>query len=31
VVPAFGCAVTFSLLLRPEVRAWFARHDAMHP
>ena len=31
VVPAFGCAVTFSLLLRPEVRAWFARHDPMHP
>ena len=25
VLPAFGCAVTFSLLLRPEVRAWFAR------
>jgi hypothetical protein len=24
VLPAFGCAVTFSLLLRPEVRAWFA-------
>ena len=32
VLPAFGCAVTFSLLLRPEVRAWFARrHDPMHP
>jgi hypothetical protein len=31
VVPAFGCAVAFSLLLRPEVRAWFSRHDAMHP
>jgi hypothetical protein len=36
VVPAFGCAVAFSLLLRPEVRAWFAAtpssaHDAMHP
>jgi hypothetical protein len=31
VVPAFGCAVTFSLLLRPEVRAWFARHDPMNP
>jgi hypothetical protein len=24
VLPAFGCAVTFSLLLRPDVRAWFA-------
>ena len=31
VLPAFGCAVTFSLLLRPEVRAWFAAHDPMHP
>ena len=31
VVPAFGCAVAFALLLRPEVRAWFSRHDAMHP
>jgi hypothetical protein len=31
VLPAFGCAVTFSLLLRPEVRAWFAPHDPMHP
>ena len=36
VVPAFGCAVTFSLLLRPEVRAWFATtrsrgHDPMQP
>jgi hypothetical protein len=36
VVPAFGCAVAFSLLLRPEVRAWFAHarsfgHDPMHP
>jgi hypothetical protein len=36
VVPAFGCAVAFSLLLRPEVRAWFAAtpssgHDAMQP
>ncbi|HET8961510.1 hypothetical protein [Nocardioides sp.] len=31
VLPAFGCAVTFSLLLRPEVRAWFAGHDPMHP
>jgi hypothetical protein len=30
VLPAFGCAVTFSLLLRPEVRAWFATHDPMH-
>lgn len=34
VLPAFGCAVTFALLLRPEVRAWFAgtrspRHDPM--
>jgi hypothetical protein len=25
VLPAFACAVTFSLLLRPDVRAWFAR------
>ena len=36
VLPAFGCAVAFSLLLRPEVRAWFAQtspsgHDPMHP
>ena len=31
VVPAFGCAVAFALLLRPEVRTWFSRHDAMHP
>ena len=31
VLPAFGCAVTFSLLLRPEVRAWFAGHDPMQP
>jgi hypothetical protein len=36
VVPAFGCAVAFSLLLRPDVRAWFADartfgHDPMHP
>lgn len=31
VLPAFGCAVTFSLLLRPEVRAWFAARDPMHP
>ena len=36
VLPAFGCAVTFSLLLRPEVRAWFADappagRDPMHP
>jgi hypothetical protein len=36
IAPAFGCAVAFALLLRPEVRAWFgparpAAHDAMHP
>jgi hypothetical protein len=31
VLPAFGCAVAFSLLLRPDVRAWFAPHDPMHP
>ncbi|MGH3362742.1 MAG: hypothetical protein ACRDOM_09835 [Nocardioides sp.] len=29
VLPAAGCAVTFSLLVRPEVRAWFTRRGAM--
>ncbi len=29
VVPAVGCAVAFSLLLRPEVRAWFTPRGEM--
>ena len=31
VLPAAGCAVSFSLLLRPEVRAWFAPRGEMGP
>lgn len=31
VVPAVGCAMTFSLLLRPEVREWFTPRGEMEP
>ena len=32
IVPAVGCLLTASLLIRPEVRAWFARpRGPMHP
>ena len=31
VVPAVVCVATVLLLNRPDVRAWFTRHDAMNP